>query len=94
MRTVEIAEATKALADYANSIDRGAVLVLRNGKPLAVLSSAKSMDAESIALANNPRFVSIIEKSRAMYKAEGGIPIEEVRRRLGLPAKKKRRKAS
>jgi len=94
MRTVEIAEATKALADYANSIDRGAVLVLRNGKPLAVLSSAKGMDAESIALANNPRFVSIIEKSRARYKAQGGIPIEEVRRRLGLPAKKKRRKAS
>ncbi|MGD0771104.1 MAG: hypothetical protein ABSB42_23205 [Tepidisphaeraceae bacterium] len=94
MKTVELAKATKALADYANSIDRGAVLVLRNGKPLAVLSSAKGMDAESIALANNPRFVSIIEKSRARYKAQGGIPIEEVRRRLGLPAKKKRRKAS
>jgi PHD/YefM family antitoxin component YafN of YafNO toxin-antitoxin module len=94
MKTIEVAKATKALADYAKSIDRGAVLVLRNGKPLAVLSSAKGMDAESIALANNSRFVSIIEKSRARYKAEGGIPIEEVRRRLGLPAKKKRRKAS
>jgi hypothetical protein len=57
-------------------------------------SAANGMDAESMALANNPRFVSIIEKSRARYIAEGGIPIEEVRRQLGLPAKKKRRKTS
>ncbi|MGD0387618.1 MAG: hypothetical protein ABSC42_01575 [Tepidisphaeraceae bacterium] len=92
MKTIELAKATKPLADYAKSIDRGAVLVLRNGKPLAVLSSAKGMDAESIALANNPRFVSIIEKSRARYKAEGGIRIEVVRRQLGIPRPRRRKR--
>lgn len=51
------------------------------------------IDAESIALANNPKFVSIIEKSRARYEAEGGVSLEEVRRRLGIPAKGKKRKA-
>jgi hypothetical protein len=94
MKTLEIKKATKALADYAKSIDRGALLVLRNGKPLAVLSSAKGMDAESIALANNPKFVAIIEKSRARYEAEGGVSLEEVRQRLGILAKRKRRKTS
>ncbi len=94
MKTLELKKATKTLANYAKSVDREAVLVLRNGKPMAVLSSARGMDAESISLANNPRFLAVIEKSRARHKAEGGISTEEVRRRLGIPAKKKRRKAS
>lgn len=94
MKTLELERATKTLADYAKSVDREAVLVLRNGRPMAVLSSARGMDAESISLANNPRFVAIIEKSRARHNAEGGVSTEEVRQRLGIPAKKKRRKAS
>jgi hypothetical protein len=91
IKIVEIEDATKALANYAKSIDRGAVLVVRNGKPLAVLSSAKGMDAESIALANNPKFVAIIGRSRTRYKAEGGISLEEARRRLAIPAKRRAR---
>lgn len=88
MKTLEIANATKSLSDYANQVDEEAVLVLRNGKPLAVLSSAKGMDAESIALANNPKFVAIIQQSRTRHEREGGIPAAELRRRLGLgPAK-------
>ena len=56
--------------------------------------SVKGMDAESIALANNPKFVSIIEKSRAKYEAEGGMGLEDVRRKLGIPGKTRKRKAS
>lgn len=37
-------------------------------------------DAESLSLSTNPKFLSIIERSRARHKAEGGIPIEDVRR--------------
>jgi hypothetical protein len=88
MKTVEVAKATKALSDDAKAVDREAVPVVRNGKPLAVLSSAKGIDAESIALANNPKFVSIIGRSRARYKADGGISLEDARRRLAIPAKR------
>ena len=41
-------------------------------------------DEETVALANNPKFLEILERSRARYKAEGGISLEEMRRRLGL----------
>lgn len=41
-------------------------------------------DFESMSLATNPEFMAVIERSRARQKAEGGIPIEEVRRHLGL----------
>ena len=84
MKTIEIARANKSLSDYAKRLGREALVVVRRGKPVAVLSSAKGMDAESIALANNPKFVAIIERSRARQEAEGGIPAEELRRRLGL----------
>jgi hypothetical protein len=99
MKTLEIAKATRSLSDYAKQVDHEAVLVLRNGKPLAVLSSAKGMDAESIALANNPKFVAIIQRSRVRHEREGGIPLEEVHRLLGLTprtkgAKKKSRPAA
>lgn len=43
----------------------------------------ESVDVETIALSINPRFLEIIENSRARYKSEGGISSEEMRRRLG-----------
>jgi hypothetical protein len=90
MKTIEIKNAKRPLAEYANSVG-DAVLVVKNGKPLAVLSSARGMDAESIALANSPKFAAIIERSRARHAKEGGISIQEVRRRLGLKPRPPRR---
>ena len=93
MKTLEIQKATKALAEYAVSINDGSLLVVKNGKPLAILSSARGMDAESIALANNPKFSAIIEKSRARQKTEGGLTIEQVRQQLGIATKQKKRRS-
>jgi PHD/YefM family antitoxin component YafN of YafNO toxin-antitoxin module len=92
MKTLEIAKATKSLSDYAKAIDKEGVIVVRNGKPVAVLSSAKGMDAESIALANSPKFAAIIQRSRARQEAEGGIGIDQIRQELGLRSPKSRRK--
>jgi PHD/YefM family antitoxin component YafN of YafNO toxin-antitoxin module len=93
MKTIEITEADKPLSDYARHVARDVLVVLQKGKPLAVLSSAEGMDAESIALANNPKFVAIIQRSRARQKAEGGISAEEVRRRLGISRSTKQKAA-
>lgn len=41
-------------------------------------------DEETIAVAKNPKFLEILERSRARYEAEGGISLEEMQRRLGL----------
>jgi len=32
----------------------------------------------------NPEFIAILEQSRASLKSAGGIPLEEVKRRLGI----------
>jgi prevent-host-death family protein len=90
MKTIDIRKAVGPLADYAQAVDKEAVVVTKNGKPVAVLSSARGMDKESIALANSPTFASIIQRARARHAKEGGIPLDEVYRRLGIPRRAKR----
>jgi len=51
-------------------------------------------DYFSIRLANDPRFVGLIERSRASYKATSGISLAEMRRKHGAPAQPRRRSAS
>ncbi|MCP4660030.1 MAG: hypothetical protein GY856_31905 [bacterium] len=41
-------------------------------------------DLESLAVATHPDFLTLIERSRARYKAEGGISLEEIRRKYGV----------
>jgi hypothetical protein len=48
-------------------------------------------DAETIALANNPKFLEILERSRQQYQAKGGILLEEMYRQLDLDQPQKLR---
>lgn len=84
MKKIEINKATLSLAEYARQVAEEPIVVLRSGKPIAVLSSAKGMDLESISLSHNPKFAAIIRESRESLAAHGGISIDEVRRRLGI----------
>jgi prevent-host-death family protein len=92
MKTVEMNKATKSLGHYVQEVDDEAIVVVRNGKPIAVLSTAKGMDAESIALANAPEFAKIIQRSRRRQSVEGGIEISQLRQSLGLGATKPRKR--
>ncbi len=95
MKTLELNKAVKPLAEYAAQVKGGPVLVTRRGKPLAAVISMDGIDRESLALSTNPRFLAIIEKSRASL-SQGTIPLEEMYRRLGLkpPWERKGRKSS
>ena len=44
-------------------------------------------DIEAVSLSNNPKFIALIERSRARQRSEGGISSEEMRRRLERPKK-------
>jgi hypothetical protein len=84
MKTLDLTKATRALAAYAQDIDKEPLVVVKNGKPLAVLSSARGMDKESLALANNRKLAQLIKRSRARHAAEGGIPLARVYKRLRI----------
>ena len=51
---------------------------------MMALVPLENVDLETLSLSTNPDFIALIESSRARYPAGTGIPIEVVRRRLGL----------
>jgi antitoxin (DNA-binding transcriptional repressor) of toxin-antitoxin stability system len=93
MRTVEISEAADSLPEYGRRRRGETWVLMRRGRPVAAVVPLDDEDYFSMRLANDPRFIEIIERSRARYKATGGISLAEMRRKHGLPAKPTRRAA-
>lgn len=84
MKTLDMADATSPLADYAREARKEPVIVTEGGKPVAAVVPIENADLETVALSTNPQFLALIERSRARQKAEGGISASEMRRRLGF----------
>jgi prevent-host-death family protein len=84
-RTLELTEATQSLAEYAQQVDGGAIIVTSNGRPIAAVVALPNTDAETLALSQNPEFLAIIERSRARQAREGGISSAEMRQRFTEP---------
>jgi prevent-host-death family protein len=84
-KTIEISKANLPLSDYTKKVKREPVIITKEGKPVAVLVSINNADIETVSLSNNPKFIALIERSRARQKSEGGISSEEMRRRLEKP---------
>jgi prevent-host-death family protein len=99
LKKVDIAKANGTLADYAQNLQQGPLVVTKKGKPVAVLVPVEGMDWESLSVSTSPEFLDLIERSRRRQEQEGSLSSEEVRRHLGLPprteakAKPKSRKA-
>jgi len=85
MKTVEVKKAIKPLSDYTKKLKKEPVIVTRDGKPVAALVCISNADLETVSLSNNPKFLDLIERSRARQKSGGGISTEEMRRRLEKP---------
>ena len=91
MKMLEMAKATASLASYAQKVSRGPVILTDSGRPVAALVSLEDTDLETVTLSTNPRFLALIERSRARRKSEGGISGRELRRRLGSKRTVRRR---
>jgi antitoxin (DNA-binding transcriptional repressor) of toxin-antitoxin stability system len=92
MKTVEMAQATAPLSEYAEKTrrDGGAVVVTLRGKPVATLAAVpKGADWESLTIANHPKFLAIMERSRLAHREQGGISPDEMRAHFGIKPKRK-----
>ena len=85
-RTVELAEATQSLAEYAQHVDDGVIIVTLNDRPIAAVVALPNTDAETVTLSQNTQFLELIERSRARQTREGGISSAEMRRRFTEPS--------
>ena len=84
MKTLEMAQATAPLAEYAQDVDKEPVVLTLGGRPVAALVAIENADLETVTLSIHPQFLAQVERSRARQKAEGGISAREMRQRLGL----------
>jgi antitoxin (DNA-binding transcriptional repressor) of toxin-antitoxin stability system len=82
MKTIEIGEATRSLADYIHGVQSEPLVITDQGLPTAVILPLTNTDLETVALATNPDFIALIERSRARAKQEGGLSPAEMRRRV------------
>ncbi len=88
MKTVEMAEATASLSDYARKVRQETLIVTRRGKPVAALMPVDARtDLENLVVTTHPTFRAIMERSEARYKAEGGLSTKQVRARLAARRK-------
>lgn len=93
MRTVEISRAAGSLPEYGRRRRGEAWVLTRRGRPVAAVVPLDDEDYFNMRLANDPTFIEIIERSRASYRATGGISLAEMRRKDGVPAMPRRRSA-
>jgi len=84
MKTVEMAEATAPLSEYARRARKDTVVVTRRGKPLAAVVPLDSNDWEDFVVSQDPGFIEVIKRSEARYKAEGGISLGEMLRKYAI----------
>lgn len=84
IQTIDITEANHPLSEYIQHVDTEPTVVMKEGKPIAVVVSIEDVDMESVSLSTNPDFLAIIERSRASHKPGTGMSSAEVRKHLGL----------
>jgi antitoxin (DNA-binding transcriptional repressor) of toxin-antitoxin stability system len=68
------------LAEYVDQIKHETIIVTEDGKPIAALSPLEGADMETIALSTNPKFASLIERSRARDQKEGRLSAADTRK--------------
>ena len=91
MKTVAVEDTTLTAEDLATMAQKELVILTRKGNPLVAVKNLSGADWESVSLANNPKFIALVEASRCSYREQGGITLDEIRQELGL---KPRRKAA
>ena len=84
MKTIELNQANRSLAEYARTVGDEPIVLTVDGKPFAALVSLADADLETISLSTNPEFVALIEDARRRVQREGGLTADELRQKLGL----------
>ena len=90
MKIVPLNDVKNRFSHYLEQAKREDIIVTKNGRPEAVIHGITDEDLEDYLFETDPRFIARIEALREQYKREGGKPIEEVRRELGLERKPKK----
>lgn len=75
MKIAPVADVKARLSAYLEQVATdGPVVITRNGKPVAILLAPRDEDdLERLMLSHSPRFMSLLDKSRASLRAGEGL---------------------
>lgn len=94
MKIASVAEVKAQFSAYLKQSEQGAVIVTRNGRPVAALLAVHDdEELERLILAHSPRLRAILEKARHQIRAGEGIANEDFWREMEeeAPAKARRK---
>lgn len=83
MITLEIAQASKPLSEYAKELRDEIIVLMSGNEPVAAIVSLKnvdSLDLELLSLSANLEFMEIIEKARKELRNGKKLSLEEMER--------------
>ncbi|OGO41424.1 MAG: hypothetical protein A2Z04_01040 [Chloroflexi bacterium RBG_16_57_9] len=86
MKTIALEQKDLTIQELIRLAESETVILSQKGSPAYAILPIDESDVEAWQLGDNPDFLALIERSRARHNQEGGIPLQEVRRRLGLTA--------
>ena len=83
MKTIEMADATAPLRQYARAALRETLVVTIKGKPVAALTPiGPYTDLENLTVSNDRQFRALIQRSRRRHPAGSGLTTAQVRGKL------------
>ena len=80
MKTVELSNIRKSLAQCVKDLNNGVLVLTSDGKPVAALVSLKHVDMETLALSMNAEFAEILRKAKAEFERGETFSLEEMKR--------------
>ena len=89
MKSIAIEGATLNAEELVREAKSSPVILTEEGHPVCAVVGIDELDLEAWSLGRNRRFLALLEKSRERLRDEGGVPLDEVRRRLGMGRKRK-----
>lgn len=82
MKSIAIEKTKLNAADLASLAQAEPLVLTKRGQPVCAIIEIDDLDLEAWSLGSNPEFLALLEQSRKRLREEGGIPLDEVRRRL------------
>ena len=90
MKIVPLNEVKNRFSKYLELSKREDIVVTKNGRPAAILHAVTDEDLEDYLFESDPRFIARIEALRREFQREGGTPLADLRKELGVPASRRR----
>jgi prevent-host-death family protein len=84
MKVATLTEVKKRFSAYIEESRESPVVVTRNRRPVAMIVGIHDEeDVDALLLADNPRFLQLVEEARQRVKVTSGVSLAEMRRRVG-----------